>query len=343
MTDTTDGGVFAWQAAVARGMGSAFTARVLEAIPRQLARAPLCARRIADWPGDRRADNLALRVLGGLHALARRSATPALAVLYRDLDGDVDAVLGEALERDDRALLAWLDSPPQTNEVGRSAALWAALMELTRRFGPRVELLELGASAGLNLNLARYAYDLGGVRAGAQGSPVRLAPEWRGRPPEPADVEVVGARGVDLAPLDAHDPAARDRLLAFVWPDDTARLARLEKALALAVAHPPEVAQGDAADWLEARLAEPQPPGAARVVFHTIVLQYLSAEGRARVLAALQSSGRRATQAAPLAHVAFEWDPVRGCAALELTTWPGGEPRELATCQAHAAWIDWTG
>ena len=343
MVDSSDGGVFARQAAVARAMGSPFTARVLDAVARQLSRAPKTARRIADWPGDRQADNVSLRLNGALHALARKGATSALAELYREREGDVDAVVGEALAQEDDAILRWLDGPPQTNEVGRSAAIWSALMQVSKPFGPRMELLELGSSAGLNLNLALYAYDLADVRTGSAASPLRLAPEWRGPAPAVAPVEILQARGVDISPLDVRDPVARERLLAFVWPDDTARLARLEQALRLAADHLPRIDRGHAADWLETRLAEPQAPGVTRVVFHSIVLQYLEAGARARVREALAAAGRRATNDTPLAHIAFEWDAERGCAVLELTTWPDGRTRELATCQAHAAWISWNG
>ena len=54
---------------------------------------------------------------------------------------------------------AGLAIPPQTNEVGRSAALLAGLFDLVAASGvPRIRLLEVGASAGLNLLLDHYAY-----------------------------------------------------------------------------------------------------------------------------------------------------------------------------------------
>lgn len=340
----TDGAeVFGRQAEIARGMGFPFTARLMEAVPRQLAHAPLTAAAVAGWRGDLWADNVPLRLGGGLHALARRGATPALAALYRDGRGDVDAVLAEAMRQEDATLAEWLRSPPQTNEVGRSAALWAAMMVAADRHGGRFELLELGSSAGLNLNLARYGYDLGGRRSGDLASMVVLRPRWRGPPPPPAHPAVLRARGVDLAPLDARDPAARERLSAFVWPDDAERGVRLQHALDLAAEHPPSVDRGDAADWLVERLAEPPERGVVRTVLHSVVLQYLPAERRARVRDAIEAAAGRATAERRLAWISFEWDAARSCAALHLSSWPGGATRELATCQAHAAWIDWTG
>lgn len=338
-----DGGAFAKQAAVARQMGSEFVACVLEASLRQIGHAPRTAQMIGAWDGDRAADALALRFTGALHALARRQATPALAALYRDLDGDYDAVIAEVLAREDAFIADWIRKPPQTNEVGRSAAIWAALAETAQRFDHPMDLLELGSSAGLNLNLAHYGYDLGGVGGGDRDSPVLLRPTWRGAPPLSAKVDVRSARGVDIDPLDIRDPGARERLMAFVWPDDHARAERLAAAIDIAKAHPVRVDRADAADWIAVRLAEPQDMGTTRVVFHSIVLQYLPPDRRATVRDAIRLAGQQATFDRPLAWIAFEWDPARARAALALTTWPGERTRELATCQAHAAWIEWRG
>ncbi|WP_157215657.1 DUF2332 domain-containing protein [Flavisphingomonas formosensis] len=338
-----DGGEFARQAAMARDMGSPFVAQVLEAARRHIAMAPRTAARIAAWPGDRMADAVALRVNGALHALARRGVTPALTALYRELAGDFDAAIGEALAQQDAMIAEWLNGPPQTNEVGRSAAIWAALMTAARDMDLPFELLELGSSAGLNLNLMRYGYDLGGVRGGDPASPVQLRPQWRGPSPQSAEVRILAARGADLDPLDIREAQARERLTAFVWADDRQRAARLAAAIAIAEAHPPRIDRADAADWIEARLAEPQAEGVARAVFHSIVMQYLPMERRERVRATIEAAGARATAQRPLAWIAFEWDKARDCAGLTLTRWPGGIARRLADCQAHGAWIDWQG
>jgi hypothetical protein len=335
-----DGGEFARQAAICRTMGSALTAGVLEAGVRVLDRAPKTARLVADWPGSRGEAAVGLRFAAGIHALARRGAHPALSALYLDGDGDWDRVVGDAIAAEDDFLVGWMAGAPQTNEVYRAGAIMAALLVAAERFGMPFELLELGSSGGLQLNLARFAYDLGGVSAGESESPLRIAPEWRGPPPPAAQVRVVSARGVDIDPLDVTDPAVRERLHAYVWADQPARVARLDQAFAIAAVHPPRIDRDDGAAWIEARLAEPQAPDTMRVVFHSIVLQYFPEDGRARVRAAIEAAGARATAERPLGWVAFEWDFDRADVELKLTMWPGGETRRLARCQAHAAWID---
>lgn len=331
------------QALVARELGSPFVAAVLEAGQRQLRRAPRTAALIARWPRDPSAAALAMRFNAALHALARRGAPALLGALYQGEHDDFDGAIGMALDAEDDFIADWMRDTPQTNEVGRAAAIGAALMVARRRLGLPFELLELGSSCGLNLNLARYGYDLGGVAAGVAGSPICIAPAWRGAPPLQAPIEVVAARGVDLRPLDAADATTRERLLSYVWADQPKRAARLEQALALAGQWPPRVDRGDAVAWLADRLAESQDSGRCRVVFHSMFLQYLTVADRDRVAETIREAGIRATATRPLARIAFEWTPRRREVRLHLTCWPTGETSLLATCHAYGNWIDWRG
>ena len=330
-------------AQLARGMGSELVASVLEAGYRNLACAPRTAELIRNWVGDPAEAALAMRFNAALHALARQGRPPLLQALYRGAHQDFDAAIAQALTENDDFVEEAMRHPTQTNEVGRAAAFVAALMTLASRHDYPFELLELGTSCGLNLNLDAYAYELGGVISGAQDSPVRIAPEWLGPPPVTAPFEVVSARGIDLNPLDPTDVATVERLMSFIWANEPARLLRLEQAISIARTRRPHVERGNAAPWLAEQLRVEQPAGQWRVIFHSMVLQYFSPEDRQAVTEAIHSAGERATVDRPLAWISYEWTRDRREVQLLLTSWPDGRIHHLATCHPYGARIEWHG
>lgn len=326
-------------------LGSPLTARVLALAGERLAAGTPLADRILGWPGDVGpfGASVPLRLAGALHGLVLDGADPGLARAYAGAAGlDDDALwqaVAAALARHAGRIDRWLDGPPQTNEVRRSAALIAAGHWIAARTGLPLALSELGASAGLNLIWDRYALDLpGGLRLGPPDPALVLAPDWAGPPPPAAALRITDRAGVDLAPLDP----GRDlpRLLAYVWPDQPDRLARTRAAAETAARLGATVARGDAADWLAARLAAPR-PGVAHVVFHTIAWQYFPAETQARCTALLAAAGARATADAPLAHLGMEADDSPRGAGLVLRLWPGGAVLPLARVDFHGRWVDW--
>jgi hypothetical protein len=316
-------------------------ARVLGLMAEGLApEGPLGARLFA-WPGDMsaRGDAVPLRLAAGLHALVLSGRDAELAAVWPAPEGVTDAVLwgtvASALARHEGWLSGWLDRAPQTNEVARSAAVIAAAHWL----GGPMAVSELGASAGLNLLFDRWRLETEAGALGPAAAPVRLAPRWDGAMPADGGVVVTERAGVDLHPC---DPVAdRLRLMSYVWADQTGRLARMAAALEVAGRERPEVARGDAVDWLAARLAVRR-PGVLHMVFHTIAWQYFPAAAQARGAALLSEAGARADPAAPLAHLSMEADGRRDGAALVLTLWPPGERFALGRVDFHGRWLRWT-
>lgn len=319
---------FAGQARSCLALGSPFTAALCRDLPAALDRAPVALRdRVADWPGDPSSagDSVPLRLCGALHAIVLAGEDGELARAYADRDLPV-AGLARALDRHAATILDWLDRPPQTNEVARSAPLILAARFLATLCPLPLRLRELGASAGLNLNFDRY--DLGGM----------LESQIRGAIPEGVP-QVADRRGVDLTPLDPRRDARR--LQAYCWADQPARLARLHAALAIAADHPAPVDQGDAAAWLAAQLRDPV-PGRLTVVFHTVAAQYFPPETRATCSDTLMRAGAAAGPDAPLAHLAMEADGGDG-AGLTLTLWDGARRDwDLGRTDFHGRWIDWS-
>lgn len=331
------------QAKVAEELGSRFVASVLNAAYRQLHKAPATEALITGWQGDPSAAAVAMRLNAALHLLARRAASPALTALYQGRHDNFDSAIGMALASHDRLIVAAMAHPTQTNEVGRAAALLSALLTVRRQFELPFELLEMGSSSGLNLNLGRYAYDLGGLKAGDQESSVKIRPQWRGNAPSfNSEIIIQSARGVDLNPLDPADPVTAERLMSYVWADQPVRRTRLAAALRLAQIYRPCVDRGNAAEWLAKQLLAPQGE-VVRVVFHSMALQYFSPQNKSAVHDAIMAAATRATARQPLARISFEWNADRTAVDLTLSVWPGNETRILAQCEPYGGWIDWSG
>jgi hypothetical protein len=173
---------------------------------------------------------------------------------------------------------------------------------------------------------------------------MRIVPQWRGPAPIPAPVEIAAIQGCDRAPVNIADPAASLRLKSYVWAEVTERLARIDAAIALAAEKPPHVTQMDAADWVDERLAAPQEVDTTRVIYHSIVWQYLPAETRARIEAAMARAGTAADASRRLAWIALETNRATFRHELTVRHWPGGgEPVHLGDAHAHGAWVEWRG
>lgn len=253
---------------------------------------------------------LQLRLLAGLFRLVLAGRAPELQPYYACLGGDRPPSQGWPMMRQVIAahvpeLHEALSTAPQTNEVGRSAALLAGLFDLVGQTGvSRVRLLELGASAGLNLLVDSIGYSGTAWRWGPMSSPLQLRGAIEG-PVEPQRFTVVDRAGCDLSPVDANSLEGRQLLTSFVWPFDLHRHARLASAFRLASAHPLQVDQASASRWLPERLAADPDDDVLTVVWQSITQLYWSAEEVALVEGSLAEHGARHR----LGRVAMEYDP----------------------------------
>ena len=338
----------AWQAEHAEKAGAPGTARIVRALLALGHSEAATARRIFAWEGLSLRDAMPLRIAGGIHNLLLTGDEPRLADVYEGritTQGDVDALVADLVETYDARLLPWLDGPPQTNEASRSASFAAALLWLAAgRTSDRFELLEIGASAGINTMMGRYGYELGGVSVGPADSPMLIAPEWRGPPPPDSAYDIVHARGCDLAPVDLRDEAQALRLKSYVWPEATGRMARIDTAIALAQRMPPNIEPMDAADWTARELSREQDSGTTRVLAHSIMWQYLPTEAQRRIETLITQAGERADTARPLAHISLETNRETFAHELRVRFWPGGgQWVHLANAHPHGAWVEWIG
>ncbi len=336
--------VVAFQADACAGQGSPLYGLVLRAVVADLRRGGPTTALLTGRVGDPLGSALTLRFLGAVHRIVLEGRSPALAGHYPSAGGQpgdgAEAAFLATVEEHAAEIDRRIEDGVQTNEVGRSAVLVGGYAAVARRTHLPLRVLEVGASAGLNLRWDHYAYDTGRGVTGDPDSPVRFAGLWEGEPPElPAAFDVAERAGCDRNPVDATTPEGRLTLLSYVWPDQLERVRRLEAAIGVARRVPATVEEADADDWVARRLAEPR-PGMATVVVHSIVAQYLSAAQRRRFRQALAEAGQRATGAAPLAWLRLE--PGGERAELRLTTWPHGDERLLATSGYHGGPIWWS-
>ncbi len=284
------------------------------------------------------ASAMALRLMGAVHRLVLEGRAPTLAPYYPSVGGDGDATSAwrafrAFVETNLADLRRRLEAGVQTNEVARTAALLCGFANVARGTGLPLRCLEIGASAGLNLRWDHFRYTTADAAWGDPASPVVLR-DCYASDVVPFDVSarVVERAGCDASPIDPTSDEGRTTLLSFVWPDQSERLALVRAACDVARRVPAAVDRKNGADWIEARLARPT-PGAATVVYHSIVIQYFDAVSRDRLIATIADAGRRATAAAPLAWLRME--PGGEQAEVRLTVWPGGEERLVATTGYH--------
>lgn len=336
-----------WQATHAEKAGSSGTGKIVRALKAVLDTETAVGGRMVNWHGLTLKDAMPLRIHGGLHNLVLTGEDDRLARVYAGQitdQGTIDKLVCELVETYDHQLLPWLDGPPQTNEAGRSASIMAALLWLSGQVGPRFEMNEIGSSAGVNTMMERYRYDLGGVSVGPATSPMRIEPEWQGPPPPDNSVEIAAIRGCDQAPVDLTDPEAAMRLKSYVWPEATARMGRIDAAIELANQKKPDVVSLDAAEFVKEMLAQEQEQGVTRVLYHSIVWQYLPDETQARIEQAMAAAGAAATPDKPLAWVSLETNRETFRHELHVRFWPGGgEPVLLGEAHPHGAWVKWEG
>lgn len=295
--------------------------------------------RIFAWAGDVSAagQSVPLRVASALHALQLKG-NPTLRHVYPPHSIDDQSLwqaISHVLQDEGSFIGAWLDSPPQTNEVRRSAVLIALGHWLTDRFNLPIQTSELGASAGLNLHWDRYALDIDGQIYGDQDPALTLSPNWSGPYPPAKRPTVVERGGVDINPLEPAKDALR--LQAYLWPDQPERL-RLTRAAIAATKTP--VDKSDAIDWLQTRLS--RKPGQLHLVYSTVAWQYFSDNKKAQGAAMISAAGALAKQDSPLAWFGMEADGSDKGAALTLRLWPGNLTINLGRSDFHGRWVTWS-
>lgn len=231
----------------------------------------------------------------------------------------------------------------QTNEVRRCSCLLPAFGIVSRQAkGLPLALVEIGASAGLNLLWDYYGYSYGnGLFYGSGASQVQLTCTVRGdrRPSFPEIFPQIASRiGIDLNPIDIRNESATNWLRSFIWPEHTARFDILNRAIEIALVHPPDLRRGDVLELLP-RILETVSPGAFPCLFHTFVSNQMSPELHNRMENIIAGFGFERD----ISCISIDLTEKYKYSRLELLSYTDGMKthRHLANCSGHSRWLEW--
>ena len=227
----------------------------------------------------------------------------------------------------------------QTNVIRRSSYLYPDFCLISNLAAGRpLSILEIGASAGLNLMWDKFAYNYGdGEIRGVKNSQVMVRSSFRGnvQPAFPDEIPTIESRmGIDLNVINLRDQNERLWLRSLIWPEHTERIEIQERAIELFLNDPPKMVNGDAVKLLP-QLLQDTPSGGVACVFHTHVANQIPKEGKMRLFDNFEEYGQR--------HDVFHLFNNIGDSDLHLEYYLNGEKRriDVAKIDGHARWIEW--
>lgn len=228
----------------------------------------------------------------------------------------------------------------QTNEVRRCALLFPALERATRIFGREVHLVDVGASSGLNLLMDFYRISYAdGTVVGNLTSTIELSCTLKGAPIVfRAMPDIISRAGIDLNPVDLNDEDEFLWALSLIWPDQTDRIERFKKAVAVLRKQPVSLKRGSGLTQLLAHIT--QIPKLNHIcIMHSFTLNQFTKGERYEFEELLA----RASKEYRISRISLEWlgSPHP---ELFLETYTNGKLQDrekLAECHQHGAWINW--
>ncbi|MGC2167999.1 MAG: DUF2332 family protein [Acidimicrobiales bacterium] len=315
--------------------------------------------------GELENDHLALELLASVRAsqrnpmlvlaalqLAALRGHPVLAPMYDDARrGElrhprnaayrVIAALGEepSLVRDE----LWRST--QTNEPGRSAVLQAVVADLARS-DETVNILEVGASAGINLRFDQFP-----VRAHDDANPLTLVCEDRSEIDRTRLLPRVNERvGIDLNPLSLGNEEDRLWLKACLWAEERRRHERFDAIVAAQARWPSAtILRGSVRERLDEALVRCT-TSATTIIVNTWTAAYFSHDEREWYF---DEVSRRCALGA-VAWISVEspmvtWpgidattEDAHRAASQIVVTRPGATPVRWGWCHAHGRWLERT-
>ncbi|TCW41572.1 hypothetical protein EDC32_1011238 [Laceyella sacchari] len=226
----------------------------------------------------------------------------------------------------------------QTNEVRRCAYLYPSFCMIHHLTEKPLSLIEIGASAGLQLLWDKYAYSYGDVQTyGDASSPVLISTEIRGENRPfllPTSPPVATRCGVDLHVSELTDSENVLWMRALIWPEHTDRVQLFEKAAEHFLNESVELIEGDGVALLP-ELASKIPEETVICIFHTHVANQLSESDKQKLI-------HHVTALAESREVFHLYNNLQD-RYLHLDRFIDGEWRTvmIAETDGHARWVRW--
>ncbi|MDM5248914.1 DUF2332 domain-containing protein [Lysinibacillus sp. G4S2] len=179
----------------------------------------------------------------------------------------------------------------QTNEIRRCSYLYPMMTEIYERHQKPLALIEIGASAGLQLGMDQYNYCYNQqLHVTNSDSSFVLSSENRGES-LPASISispVVCQRiGIDLNPIDIHNKKELQWLQALIWPEHQERRLLLNQALPILKELDLQLIKGDGIKLLK-DISREINQEAMLVVYHTHVANQIPMELRLELIEQLK-------------------------------------------------------
>ena len=300
---------------------------------------------LSNWQGNAKEDAVALRVVASLHYLVITAADKDLCAIFPPKlslkDKDKIRALSNAIDKHEDFIIEFIKSPPQSNEVGRSIVLLAGFLEISKYVGSELDSFEIGASAGLNIAFDMYFYQTDIWQWGAPNSKVKIKSNWHGNAPSLGPINLHNRKACNTSPINAA--TQKNRLLSYVWPDQTQRLKRINSAIDYAAVTAPKTDRAEASKWLaqQHKLALVTPPTRPQVFYHSIIWQYFTKKQKHDFYTIMSKMSETASDTSPLVWMRLEPSDNNQYAELRVTIWPGKSEYHLADCGYHGEWVRW--
>ena len=282
-----------------------------------------------------------------VHFLLLKGAQHPLSLWYRSLsgsrmpdDGLYSCFRSFCLEHHEEVRQLISTRRVQTNEVSRSACLLPAFALVSQKSkGRPLYLVDIGASAGLNLFWDHYAYHYGeSLCRGDINSPVQIRCALRGNALPPVlntFPKIIARAGIDLNPIDVRQPEEVLWLRALIWPEHDERARLLRRAVGILQKNPPTLIRGDGAESLPT-MSDAVPDDSALCIIR--IFTHFPPASRHRLSSFISECGAKRD-----VFLISAKQHGRDVSELHLLSIVDGirDEKCVAYFQNHGAWIEW--